>query len=369
MGLARVDGPRDAPPLVLLNSIGSSGEMWDPVVGALAEEFLVVRVEYRAADSLEGLARGVVEVLDELELERVHLAGLSLGGMVGMWLAARYPERIGRMALLCTSAWLPPASYWLERADVVSRKGLAVIWERVRRVWITEGLAERDPGLVAKLEQMFLGVDSEDYVQCCRAIAAMDLRAELGRISSPTVVLSGVQDPATPPEHGRLIADGIAGARLELLDAAHLATVEQPGRIVEVLLRHFGAGATLADGYRTRRAVLGDAHVDRATARAGEFSEPFQEFITRYAWGDVWSRPGLSHRDRSIATLAALVTLGAEHELAMHVRAALRNGVTREEIRETLLHTALYAGLPRANRAFALAEQVLDQDSADGGAA
>jgi 3-oxoadipate enol-lactonase/4-carboxymuconolactone decarboxylase len=352
----RIDGPEGAPPLVLLNSVGATGEMWDACVGALAEEFRVVRVEYRAAESVAGLAEGVVAVLDELGLGRVHVAGLSLGGMVGMWLAARYPERVGRLAVLCSSAWLPPAEYWLERAGVVGERGLGAIWERVRRVWITDGLAERDPALVKKLERMFLGVDAGDYVQCCRAIAGMDLRAELARISAPTMVLSGVRDPATPPEHGQLIADGIAGARLELLDAAHLATVEQPGKIVATLLEHFGATATLAQGNRTRRAVLGDAHVDRA---GSEFGKPFQEFITRYAWGDVWSRPGLPRRERSIATLAALVTLGAEHELALHIRAALRNGLSPEEIREVLLHTALYAGLPRANRAFAIAEEVL----------
>lgn len=346
--------------LVLLNSIGASGEMWDACVGALAEEFRVVQVEYRAADSLQGLAEGVIDVLDELGLERVHVAGVSLGGMVGMWLAARYPERVGRLALVCTSAWLPPAEYWMERADVVGQQGLSAIWERVRRVWVSDGLAERDPALVARLEKMFLGMDAGDYVKMCRAIAGMDLRGELGRISAPTVVVSGVHDPATPPEHGQVIAEGIAGARLELIDAAHLATVEQPGRIVQVLLKHFGASATLADGYRTRRAVLGDAHVDRAG------SGMFQEFITRYAWGDVWSRPGLQRRERSIATLAALVSLGAEHELAMHVRAAIRIGLTPDEIREVLLHTALYAGLPRANRAFAVAEEVLASGGAVG---
>jgi 4-carboxymuconolactone decarboxylase len=115
-------------------------------------------------------------------------------------------------------------------------------------------------------------------------------------------------------------------------------------------------------GMRTRREVLGDAHVDRAAAAAGEFGAPFQDFITRYAWGGVWSRPGLDRRTRSAITLAVLMTLRAEEEIAMHVRAALRNGLTPDEIGEVLLHTALYAGLPRANRAFALARDVLESD-------
>ncbi|WP_320669432.1 4-carboxymuconolactone decarboxylase [Patulibacter defluvii] len=117
-------------------------------------------------------------------------------------------------------------------------------------------------------------------------------------------------------------------------------------------------------GLRTRREVLGDEHVDRALAAADAFDQPFQEFITRFAWGDVWSRPGLDRRTRSIATIAALVALGAEHELPMHVRAARRHGVSEQELSELLLHTALYAGLPAANRAFRIARETLRDDDA-----
>jgi 4-carboxymuconolactone decarboxylase len=117
-------------------------------------------------------------------------------------------------------------------------------------------------------------------------------------------------------------------------------------------------------GMRTRREVLGDEHVDRATAAAEGFGEPFQELITRYAWGAVWSRPGIDRRMRSAITLTALVCVRAEHELGMHVRAALRNGLTVDEIREVLLHSAVYAGVPAANRAFAVAREVLEQEGA-----
>jgi 3-oxoadipate enol-lactonase/4-carboxymuconolactone decarboxylase len=167
-------------------------------------------------------------------------------------------------------------------------------------------------------------------------------------------------DTALPPEQQEVIARGIVGARLVSIEqCAHIATVEQAGAIAPLLLDHFSAAGTLATGYATRRAVLGDAHVDAAIARTDALTADFQEFLTRYAWGEVWSRPGLGRRDRSIATLAALVALGAEHEIAMHLRAALRNGLSRAEIAEVLQHTALYAGLPRANRAFAIAQETL----------
>jgi 4-carboxymuconolactone decarboxylase len=117
-------------------------------------------------------------------------------------------------------------------------------------------------------------------------------------------------------------------------------------------------------GMRVRREVLGDAHVDRAVASTTSFTEPFQDFITRYAWGEIWSRPGLGRAERSMVTLAVLTALGREHELAMHVRAGLRNGLTAEQIGEVLLQTGVYAGVPAANRAFAIAQEVLREAGA-----
>ncbi|HEV7754303.1 MAG TPA: 4-carboxymuconolactone decarboxylase [Mycobacteriales bacterium] len=120
-----------------------------------------------------------------------------------------------------------------------------------------------------------------------------------------------------------------------------------------------------AEGMEVRRAVLGDAHVDRAVANTTEFTAPFQDFITRYAWGDVWTRPGLDRRTRSVVTLTVLTALGHENELAMHVRAAVRNGLSADEIGEVLLHTAIYAGVPAANTAFAIAQRVLAELAAE----
>jgi 3-oxoadipate enol-lactonase/4-carboxymuconolactone decarboxylase len=372
----REDGPSEAPPLVLLNSIGATTEMWTPLLAPLAEQFHVVRIDHRGHGPspagepgspcrIDDLGRDVLAVLDRLELGAVHLAGVSIGAMTSMWLAAHHAARVRRLAVLCTSAYLPPAQGWLDRAVIVRAEGMEAVADASVDRWITRELTARDPELVARLRAMILSVDREGYAQCCEAIAAMDLRDDLPRIAAPTLVLAGAEDPATPPSHGEVIAAGIAGARLELLSpAAHLATVEQPGQIARALLAHFGGGGTLATGFATRRAVLGEAHVDRAVADATEFTAPFQDLITRYAWGDVWTRPGLNRRERSIATLAALVTLGAEHEIALHVRAALRNGLTRDEIGEVLLHTAVYAGVPRANRALAIAQSVVDETTA-----
>jgi 3-oxoadipate enol-lactonase/4-carboxymuconolactone decarboxylase len=369
---SKQDGPEGAPVLVLLNSIGTSTDIWTPCLGPLAEQFRVVRIDTRGhggspaapagtPSRIGDLGQDVLDTLDQLGIARAHVAGVSLGGMTAMWLAAHHPERVDRLTLVCTSAYLPPAENWRARAAAVRAGGMAAVADVPARSWITTGLAERDPDLLAALQAMLAAVDAESYAQCCEAIAQMDQRADLGRIAAPTLAIAGANDPATPPEMLHALAEAIPGARCEVLEpASHIATVEAPAAIVAALRAHLRAGATISAGYATRRAVLGDEHVDRSIAGTTPFTARFQEFITRYAWGDVWSRPELGRRERSVATLAALVALGAEHEIAMHVRAALRNGLTEDEIGEVLLHTALYAGLPRANRAFAIARDTLD---------
>jgi 3-oxoadipate enol-lactonase/4-carboxymuconolactone decarboxylase len=368
---ARTDGPADAPPLVLLGPVGSTTDMWTPVLRPLTEQYRVVRIDHRghggsspsptgSPSMLADLADDVLATLDDLGITLANYVGLSLGGMVGMWLAIHRPERIGRLALLCTSAFL--GSSYTERAGIVRAHGMEAVADQVVARWVTPSLAARDAQVVASLRAMLTGIDAESYAQCCDAIGGMNLRADLGRVAAPTLVIAGKDDPATPPEHLEVIADGISGAQLVVVpDAAHLPTIEQPGAVALLLLDHFRGGATLAAGYRVRRAVLGNEHVDRTVAATTPFAEPFQQLLTRYAWGDVWSRSELGRRERSIVTLAVLIALGAENELAMHVRAARRNGLSDSDIGEVIMHVALYAGLPRANRAMAIASDVLAQ--------
>ncbi|MBE7188502.1 MAG: alpha/beta fold hydrolase, partial [Jatrophihabitans endophyticus] len=194
--------------------------MWTPCLGPLVEDFRVIRIDTSGhggsppapadeSTTIADLAGDVVAVLDALGLERVALAGLSLGGMVGMWLAIHHPERVSRLALLCTSAQLGPASFWTDRAASVRAGGMSSIGAAVVARWITPGLAGRDPALLASLQQMVESVDAESYAQCCEAIAAMDQLADLGRIAAPTLVIGGADDPATPVAHQRAIVERI----------------------------------------------------------------------------------------------------------------------------------------------------------------
>ena len=248
----RFDGPEDAPALVLSNSLGTTGGMWDAQVPALAERFRVLRYDTRGHGaspappgpySLDDLGGDVLALLDRLGLERVSFCGVSIGGMTGMWLAARAPERVERLALCCTSAHLP--GDWHERAATVRAEGVAAVADAALERWLTPECRERRPEVRERLRQGLLETDPEGYASCCEAIAEMDLRGELGSIRAPTLVIAAEDDPTTPPEHGRLIEASVPDARLVVLpEGRHLVSVERPEVVTPLLLEHLTVGVS-----------------------------------------------------------------------------------------------------------------------------
>lgn len=364
----RIDGSASAPPLVLGPSLGTSVAVWDPQTAALARSHRVIRWNLPGhggapadppPESVPDLARRVLELADGLGAGRFSYAGISLGGAVGAWLAAHHPDRIGKLAIVCSAARFGEPAGWHERAALVRAEGTGALTGSAVARWFTPGFA--DSPAARAMARTLRAVAPEGYAACCEAIAGFDLRADLGRIGAPTLVIAGREDPATPPVRARELADGIPGAALlEIPRASHLANVERPGAVLGALLGHLDGERSAYDaGMAVRRAVLGNEHVDRAVARTTGFTAPFQDLVTRYAWGEIWTRPGLDRRTRSCVTLTALVARGQYEELAMHVRAAVRNGLTAEEIGEVLLQTAVYCGVPAANSAFAVADRVL----------
>lgn len=247
-----VDGPEDAPVVVLSGALGSRLDMWDPQMAGLTGQFRVVRHDIRghggspvppAPYSMADLGSDVLRLLDRLKVERAHFAGLSLGGMTGMWLAAHAPERIDRLALLGTSP-KPPGTRegWAERIHTVRTEGMAALAPTVVERWFTPAYAEREPQTVALFVDMVANTPAEGYAGCCAAIQHMDLRPGLPSIGAPTLVVVGKQDPSTPPELSELIASAIPDARLEIVpDAAHLVSWEQATIVNELLVEHFGA--------------------------------------------------------------------------------------------------------------------------------
>jgi 3-oxoadipate enol-lactonase len=256
--VASLDGPAGAPVLVLGNSVGTSRACWEPQVAVLSRHFRVLRYEHRGHGSAVGgwspappgpysiadLAGDVLALLDAHGVDRALYCGVSLGGMVGMWLAARAPQRILRLGLSCTSAYLPPAGGWTDRAAQVRAAGTGSIAGAVVSRWFTPAFRAARPDVAAAFTAGLTDTVDEGYAGCCEAIGAMDQRSSLREISAPTLVIAGAQDPATPPWHGAVIASGIAGSRLRVIrGGAHLANVSAAGEVTSLLLPHLLAAA------------------------------------------------------------------------------------------------------------------------------
>jgi len=249
-----VTGPDEAPVVVLSNSLGSTMAMWEANLVALEKDFRVVRYDTRGHGGspvptgpydIDDLVDDVVALLDDLGVGRAHFVGLSLGGMTGMRLAARNPERVDRLVVLCTGAYLEPSSAWHDRAATVRDKGTAAVAEAVVARWFTPRLLEADSGLKAANEAMVASTPAEGYAGCCEVIATMDLRGDLASIKAPTLAIAGADDPATPPPHLAEIAESVPNGRLLVVpDAAHLASAQQPETVTAAIVEHLTQGSS-----------------------------------------------------------------------------------------------------------------------------
>ena len=248
----------EAPVLVLGNPIGTTRDVWSHQVPVLSRYFRVLRYETRGHGApgtqsaappgpytIAELGADVLALLNSYGFERVAFAGVSLGGMTGLWLAANAPERISSLAVCCAALTpMPSRAAWHERAALVRSGGMAAITDMVVPRWFTPSFVSRSPDEVAAVLGMLRGTNPEGYVGCAEAIATMDLRPLLGPVKAPTLVLSGAEDPAAPPSAGGFTARGIAGSRLVVIrGASHLAHYEKPGPVTDALLSHFLATA------------------------------------------------------------------------------------------------------------------------------
>lgn len=243
-----IDGQPDAPVLVLGGSLGTTSAMWEPQLAALTTRFRVIRYDHlghgRSAMpagpyTVDLLGRELVALLDALSVTRFSYVGLSLGGMLGLWVGSHLPERVERLALLCTSARPGPATAWTARAATVRAHGMARVADTVLQRWFTSEFAATRPDVAAAYRAMLVSTPPEGYASCCEAIATLDLRPYLGSVRSPTLVVAGADDVATPPEHAEAIVAALPSARLAVVDrAAHLVSVERADEVTQLLVQH-----------------------------------------------------------------------------------------------------------------------------------
>lgn len=393
------------PLLVLGASLGTSCEvLWERVVPLLADVAHLVAWDLpghgRSPVATEpftvgDLADAVAELATSLDAPAGrYYAGVSLGGATALELGLRHPGVFDGIAVICSGAALGTPAGWHDRAAAVRRQGTASLVSASAGRWFAPGYLDREPDLGARLLSTLTDADDESYARCCEALAQHDVTPRLSGIGDRLVAIAGELDAVAPPALAAQVALGVAdGSYRTFTGVAHLAPAEDPEATAAALRALLGLGdapaaasespaasgtprsgaavpeATLAEvydaGMAVRREVLGAVHVDKANASIDETTRDFQEFITRYAWGSIWTRPGLDRVTRSAITLTALIAGGFEEEFAMHVRSARRNGMTREQIVEVILQSSIYCSVPSANTAFKIARTVLAEEDAD----
>ncbi len=367
----RIDGPPGGAPVVLLHSLGTSALVWDAQAAALSRQFRVIRPDLRGHGltectpgpySMALFAEDLAALLKGLKIEKTHLAGISIGGLIAQEFTAAHPKRVASLTLIDTAMAIPPPSSWTERAATVRAQGISVIEDAVIARWVTPDFLN-SPATTG-LRAMLTRTPAEGYAAAAEAIAAADLTLSTARLSVPTLILVGDQDQATPVAAAEALHAAIAGSTLMVIaNAAHIPLVERPVEITQAMLAFLTPAVEdfYAAGMLVRKQVLGEAHVARATANATDFDRDFQEFITRTAWGGVWARPGLDRRTRSLLTIALMAALGHEEELKMHLRASRNTGATPADITEVLMQVAVYGGVPAANSAFRAAKEIFGE--------
>jgi 3-oxoadipate enol-lactonase/4-carboxymuconolactone decarboxylase len=366
-----IDGPPGAAPLVLLHSLGTNLHVWDPQIEVLARSFRVIRLDMRGHGlttctpgpySMAQLAGDVAGLLAALAIGQAHIGGISIGGMIAQAFAAHYPDQAASLILCDTAMAIPPPENWLLRARTVREKGIGVIEAAVLANWVTPGFigSAETAGLAAMLTR----TPVEGYAGGCEAIAAADLSASMAGLKLPTLVIVGDQDKPTPVAAAQAMQAAIAGASLVIIEgAAHIPTVEKPAEITAAIMSFLQP--QIRDYYESgmvvRKQVLGAAHVARASQNITDLDRDFQAFITRTAWGGIWTRPGLDRRTRSLLTIAMMASLGHEEELKLHLRASKNTGASPADIAEVLMQVAVYAGVPAANSAFRHAKEIFKE--------
>lgn len=374
----RLSGPEEAPVLMLAHSLGQDHGMWDVQAADLAHHFRVLRYDIRGHGAsgvtpgdyrIEQLGADALALADALGVGQFAFCGVSLGGMIGVWLAAHAPDRVTAAVLANTSAQADAARMETRREAVLSTSMGAVAEAVMARFFSPRLLAENSP-VVAGARRTLIATNPVGYAGCCAAIRDMDLTPMLNRMCVPVLIISGEHDTSLPwTGHGDVLAREIPDARVVHLAAAHLSNLETPRAFTAALLDFLvpavaDAGSAEA-GRRMRRAVLGNAHVGRALATAADTSQAFQDLVTRYAWGTIWSRPALDVRTRRLLVLAITAAMGRWEEFRLHVRTGLTRELEWCDLEEVLLQTAIYAGVPAANTAFHAAAEERRSAAAD----
>ncbi len=366
----KLQGTPNSPALIFSNSLGAEMMIWDELVPYLLPYFRILQYDARGHGgseitkgpyTIETLGEDVIDLMDDLKIETAYFCGLSMGGLIGQWLGLNHPERFEKIVLSNTGAKIGDNEHWNARIATITQEGMQGIANATMERWFSDDFRRYNPKRVAEIKEMFLRNNPTAYTNACAAIRDADFREKIQNISVEILIITGDGDPVTNVEQAEYLANRIPFAHLKVLHARHLSSAEIPKEYAQVLLDFLVGDTNYTRGMHVRRTVLGNTYVDKANEKINSFNTDFQSFITNYAWGEIWTRPNLSKHSRSMITLAMLIAQNRKPEFKLHLRAALNNGVSVVEIKEIILQSAIYCGVPAANEAFAAAQELFKE--------
>lgn len=361
------------PALFMAHPLGMSRDVWDEVCDQLHGHYRCICWDLpghgssgAASDGLtvDVLADDVLTLADTLGIERFSFIGTSIGGVIGQSLCQIAPERLEKVYLTNTGAVIGTKEGWAERADHVRRLGLSEMAESIVARWFSAVYAKQNPQALQGWQVQLSRNDDESYAKLCEALAQVDNRGKLAGYSDEVVLIAGLDDVSTPPATLEVLKAQYANAQLNVFnDVGHVPSIEAPILLVEHIKTNANramvgeTGIGYEQGLVQRKRILGEEHVEKATKKATTLDNPFQQYITRNAWGELWGDGTLTVQQRSMVTTAILAALGRDGELGLHLRTAHRLGISEAQLRQVLMHVAIYAGVPAANHAFSLAKE------------
>lgn len=357
--------------IVLINSLGTNLRIWESVVPLISGVFNVLMFDKRGHGlsstndgqiKIDDYADDVIYLMDSLNITKANVLGLSIGGMITYSLASRYSERFEKLIFSNTGAKIGTVEGWNERIQAIEKNGIASMSAAIIERWLSPEYRKTHLAETVGYQNMLERNTMLGYVQACAAIRDADFNPVLKNIKHPSMFIGGAADLGTTPDFVTENAQKIGSEKIEIIEGVgHLPCIEKPEEVAKLILDFCQNNEDISlydQGMKTRRSVLGNAHVDRAEANKTDFDKDFQTYIINSAWGSIWSRPHLTKRERSMITIALLAALGHEEELEMHIRATQNTGATEEDIKEVLLHIGIYAGVPVTNGAMKIAKEV-----------
>lgn len=375
----RLLGDEHKPLVVLAHPLGMNQSAWDEFIPNLLTDFRLLTWDLpghgasspwplsKARIVPADLANDLLSLISITGSTGFHFIGTSIGGVIGQELLKNGTPQLLSVTLTNTGTRIGNAEKWSERAERAIKEGLAALAPEIVPRWFAPAFLSKNPALNIGWQTQMSAGDSRSYALLCEMLAEVDFTGKLGTPKIPLTLIGGDEDVATPPATLEKLANEFVGESATILaGVGHVPSVEAP-EVFAKMFKKSVCAFTKPDGYgavhyeqglMTRKAILGDDHVERANENQTTLDAPFQRMITRLAWGELWGNADLSRQERSMITIALLAALGRDGELELHLKTAMSIPLSEDQLRQALMHVAVYAGVPAANHAFSMAKRL-----------